>query len=87
MYSNCLKLWFLQASNTQMEESLQETLTKCEKVEKELAGVRQQYEARQQEGDSVDAQARAEKKVYGIFKCLDLFLIEALHRNLVLFSK
>lgn len=46
-----------------MEESLQEALSKCEKVEKELANVRQQYQSRQQEVDSVDAQARAEKKV------------------------
>lgn len=52
----------LQASNTELEGSLQEALAKCEKVEKELADVRQLYEARQQEGDSVDAQARAEKK-------------------------
>ncbi|KAG0604689.1 hypothetical protein M758_9G000400 [Ceratodon purpureus] len=52
----------LQASNSQLEGSLQEVLTKCEKLENELADVRQLYEARQQEGDSVDAQARAEKK-------------------------
>jgi len=54
----------VQATNTQLEENLQEALMKCEKVEKELADVRQLYQSRQQEVDSVDAQARAEKKVY-----------------------
>lgn len=57
-----------------MEENLLEALTKCEKVEKELADVRQLYEARQQEGDSVDAQARAEKKVSGILSVVTFFL-------------
>lgn len=56
----------MQASNTQLEETLREALMKCEKVEKELADVRQLYQSRQQEVDSVDAQARTEKKVYEI---------------------
>nr|XP_024395374.1 PX domain-containing protein EREX-like isoform X3 [Physcomitrium patens] len=53
----------LQASKGQLEEKLQEVLAKFETMEKELADVNQQYHSLQQEGDSVDAQARAEKKV------------------------
>lgn len=60
-----LSIWILQASKGQLEEKLQEVLAKFETMEKELADVNQQYHSLQQEGDSVDAQARAEKKVCG----------------------
>ncbi|XP_024399637.1 PX domain-containing protein EREL1 [Physcomitrium patens] len=53
----------LQASKAHLEERLEEALAKCEMTRKELVDVRQLFHSRQQEEDTVDAQARAEKKV------------------------
>lgn len=66
----------MQASKAHLEERLEEALAKCEMTRKELVDVRQLFHSRQQEEDTVDAQARAEKKVWKfyLFLRVDAFL-------------
>lgn len=56
-------LQYLQDAKSNLEESLQKAVSRCEEVEKQLVDVHQQLRSLQQERDAVDAQARADKKV------------------------